>query len=207
LLCAVAAIRAFERERKDAAPIAAGLAITWIALGAAAIVFVRRIDWLASNPDAISNGAPQSAYAIPILLLAAGVAIGVAALLRSSRWTIALCVLCVLISVETANLMILPRVEERFSARPFAQLIQNDPHADRVFVYELPRAWTYGLLFYLGRQIPEWSPSDPNPALVLTTPKALQEIRGMGRSSGSLGETRGRQQPVIYVPVNAAAHR
>jgi 4-amino-4-deoxy-L-arabinose transferase-like glycosyltransferase len=206
IICAIAAIRAFESGRKGALPIAGGLAILWIALGIGAFVFIRGIDWLSANPDAISNGAPQSVYVGPVLLIVAALAIAVAGLLGNARWTLGLCALCFVASVEFANLVILPRVESRYSARPFVQLVSNDAHASRVFVYQLPRAWNYGLHFYAEREIPEWSPTDPAPALVLTTPKGLEQIRQMGRSSGSLGETRGGKQPVIYVPVNAAPH-
>ncbi|HTZ74054.1 MAG TPA: phospholipid carrier-dependent glycosyltransferase [Candidatus Aquilonibacter sp.] len=207
LICAVAGIRAFERGRKAAWPIAAGLGVTWIAFAGAGFIFIGRIDWLASNPDAISNGAPQNAYAVPILVGVAALAIAIAGLRGSLRWTIGLGALCATGSVLAANLISLPRVERRFSARPFVQLIQNDAFANRVFAYELPRAWVYGLHFYAGRELPEWSPSDPNPGLVLTTPKGLAEIQKLGRSTGSLGETRGSAPPVMYVPVNAAPRR
>jgi 4-amino-4-deoxy-L-arabinose transferase-like glycosyltransferase len=207
LICAIAGIRAFERGRKTAWPIALGLAATWIAFAIAGFLFIGKIDWLASNPDAISNGAPQNVYAVPILLGAAALAIGIAGLRGSLRWTIGLCALCTVGSVFAANVIFLPRVEQRFSARPFVRLIQNDAFANRVFMYQLPRAWIYGLHFYAERELPEWSPSDPNPGLVLTTQKGLAEIQKLGRSSGSLGETRGSAPPVMYVPVNAAPRR
>jgi len=204
IVCAIAGIRAFEQGRKSAAPIGVGLSAIWIALAAGAFIFIRGIDWLSANPDAISNGAPQSIYTGPILLIVAALAIGIAGVLGNARWALGLCALCFVASVEFANLAILPRVENRYSARPFVQLVSNDAHASRVFVYQLPRAWTYGLHFYAQREIPEWSPTDSAPALVLTTPRGLAQIQQMGRSSGSLGETRGGKQPVIYVPVNAA---
>ena len=204
LLCAIAAIRAFARSRKAAAPVALGLASTWLALAVAAWIFIGRIDWLSSNPDAISNGAPQRVYAIPILIGIAALAILCAALLRNLRWTLGLCAACALGGVLAANLVFLPRMEGRFSARPYVQLIGNDRFADRVFVYRLPRAWIYGLHFYAEREFPEWSPQDANPGLVLTTPAGLAQIQRLGRSSGSLGETRGSPPPVLYVPVNAA---
>ena len=204
LICAVAGIRAFGRGRWAAWPLGAGLAATWIAFAAAGFLFIGKIDWLASNPDAISNGAPQNVYAVPILAGIAGLGIAIAGFRGSLRWTIGLCALCAVGGVLTANLIFLPRVEGRFSARPFVRLIQNDAFANRVFVFELPRAWDYGLHFYADRELPKWSPNDPNPGLVLTTPKGLAEIQKLGRSTGSLGETRGSTPPVMYVPVNAA---
>jgi hypothetical protein len=76
--------------------------------------------------------------------------------------------------------------------------MRNDRHPDRIFAYHLPRAWSYGLAFYLGRQLPEWSASDPNPALVLTTPRGLTEIRQLHRFYGDLDEN---YQGVFYVPI------
>ncbi|HXA55810.1 MAG TPA: phospholipid carrier-dependent glycosyltransferase [Candidatus Acidoferrum sp.] len=204
IVCAMAGVRVLQDGSKAAWPVAVGLLTTWFALAVGAFIFIRGIDWLSANPDAFSNGAPQSIYAGPVLLAIAALAIGTAGFLGNARWMFGLCALCFVASVEFANLVILPHVEGRYSARPFVQLVSNDAHATRVFEYQLPRAWTYGLHYYAEREIPEWSPADPAPALVLTTPQGLAQIRQMGRSSGSLGETRGGKQPVIYVPVNAA---
>jgi hypothetical protein len=121
------------------------------------------------------------------------------------RWMLGLCALCAVGSVEAANLFILPQVEGRFSARPYAEFLRNDAHPNRIFTYRAPRAFNYGLAFYFGRELPEWSPADPDPAFVLSTKAGLAEIQKMGRSSGALDLTQGGQQALIYVPVNAAA--
>jgi 4-amino-4-deoxy-L-arabinose transferase-like glycosyltransferase len=203
ILCAVAAIRTFERARA-VVPIAAGFAATWIALAIAGFVFARKIDWRANDPDAVSNAVPHAVYAGLILLVAAAIAIGIATLRGNARWAIGLCALCLVASVEVINIGALPLVEGRYSARPYAEFMRNDAHANRIFTYQLPRAWNWGLAFYFNRELPEWSPSDPDPALVLATPKGLSEIRQLDRSSGSLDLTQNGQQALIYVPVNAA---
>ncbi len=204
LICAVAAIRAFDRGGGKNAPLSVGLAATWIALAIAAAVFIGRIDWQASNPDAISNGAPYIVYAFPALIAIAAIALGIAGLRGKFEWTIGLCALCFVASVEMANGVILPRVESRYSARPYVELTRNDVHANRLFGYQLPRAWIYGLHFYAGHELPEWSPTDPNPALVLTTAQGLAQMQRLGRTSDTLPQTRGSMPPVIYVAVNAA---
>lgn len=201
LLCAVAGIRALGEESRIRVPVALGIAATWISLAVAAFVFIGRIDWMANNPDAISNGAPMSVYAIPILIAIA--AVGIAAMRGKANWTIGLCASCLVFGVVAANTVMMPRVEGRYSARPFVALVRNDAHANRILEYKLPRAWVYGIHFYAGRELPEWSPSDPEPALVLTTPQGLAELQKMGRSSGPLGQTRGSLPPVMYVPVNS----
>jgi 4-amino-4-deoxy-L-arabinose transferase-like glycosyltransferase len=204
LLCTVAGIRALERADRSLAPVAIGLAATWITLAIGAFVFLRKIDWSAGNPFVPSNATPHAVYISVALLIAAALAMGITALLGNGRWTIGLCALCIVASVETANLEILPLVESRYSARPFAEFMRSDAHANRIFTYDLPRAWNYGLAFYFDRELPEWSPSDPDPALVLSTRKGLAEIQQVGRSTGALDLTQNGQQTVVYVPVNAA---
>ena len=44
-----------------------------------------------------------------------------------------------------AGFAILPRLDPFVSARWHAQLLRNDRHPDRIFVYHLPRSWAYGL--------------------------------------------------------------
>jgi hypothetical protein len=92
----------------------------------------------------------------------------------------------------------LPKLDPYISARPHAQLLLNDRRPERIFTYRLNRSWNYGLAFYFGRELPEWSPIDPQAALVLTNPKGLQEIRRLGRLGGELDES---YQGILYVPV------
>lgn len=79
--------------------------------------------------------------------------------------------------------------------------MRNDLHPDRIFTYHLSRSWVWGLAFYFHRELPEWSPVDPEAALVLTTPGGLDEIRKFGRFQGNLDEP---YVGVLYVPVNQA---
>jgi len=100
--------------------------------------------------------------------------------------------------VELAGLAILPRIDPFTSARWHARLMHNNLHPDRIFVYHLTRSWNYGVAFYFGRELPEWLPSDPNPALVLTNPEGLKEIRQAGRFYGALDEA---YRGILYVPI------
>lgn len=209
ILCTIAGIRVFEktataRARQGARAIGFGLAAIWFALGVAAFIYLRRINWHANDPFATTNAIPFGVYLGSTLLVLAAVTIAIAGLRGNARWAIGLCALCLAASVVAANAFVLPFVEGRYSARPYAQFLRNDPHPDRIFTYHLPRAWNYGLAFYFNRELPEWSPNDPDPAFVLATPKGLEEIRRMGRSAGELDLSQGGQQSLVYVPVNAA---
>ncbi len=204
LMCAVAGIRAFERARRSAGAVAVGLAATWVALAIAALFYLRRINWQANDPFATATTTPVGVYLGVALLLAAAVAMAIFGVRGKAGWAMGLCALCLVASVEAANIIVLPLVEGRYSARPYAEFLKNDPHPDRIFTYQLPRAWNYGLTFYFGRVLPEWSPTDPDPAFVLATQKGLAQIRELGRSSGALDLAQGGQQSLVYVPVNAA---
>jgi hypothetical protein len=79
--------------------------------------------------------------------------------------------------------------------------MSHDLHPDRIFTLDLARSWNYGLAFYFQRQLPEWQPADPGPALVLTNPAGLRQITKLVRFHGVLDEP---DKGVLYVPVEMA---
>ncbi len=82
--------------------------------------------------------------------------------------------------------------------QPYLHVVYVPVPPARVFTFNLTRSWEYGLDFYLEREVPKWSPDDPNAALVLTTPQGLEEIRKLGRFQGALDEP---YVGILYVPV------
>ncbi|MGD0963505.1 MAG: phospholipid carrier-dependent glycosyltransferase [Candidatus Acidiferrales bacterium] len=191
LLCAAARVRAASRvsepgsRTSHAMHAAAGL--TWVILGLAALIGAHRVPGAASHS----------------ILMAAGLSIvggigGVAVSFLRERGVVLYSVFLMVFLVEFANLSILPPLDPYVSARWHAQLMHSNLHPDRIFAYHLSRSWTYGLSFYFARELPEWSPSDPDPALVLTTPAGLGEIRHAGRFYGDLEEA---YQGILYVPI------
>ena len=170
------------------------IAATWLLLGISATIWVHKLP--PTEHDALRN----SAYFAALVAIAGAAAIAVLASRRAPNFTGFSLVLTTLL-VLIAGLAILPRLDPFVSARWHAQFLRNDRHPDRIFVYHLPRAWDYGLAFYLGRELPEWSAADPNPALVLTTPRGLAEIRQLHRFYGDLEEN---YQGILYVPIQPA---
>jgi len=76
--------------------------------------------------------------------------------------------LLVMAAVEIANLAILPRLDIQVSARQVAgDLLKADPSGGNVAIYEIPRAWQYGMNFYLNRDLPEWIPGRSEPEWIL----------------------------------------
>jgi hypothetical protein len=120
---------------------------------------------------------------------------------KDLRLVVVLSSLCVLAALATANTAVLPALDPYISARPHAAFFQNDLHPDRIFTYELRRTWKYGVAFYFHRELPEWSPQDPDAALVLTSREGLEKIEKSGRFQGTLELP---AQGIIYVPVQPA---
>jgi len=195
LLCAVGVIRAISGGHSRARRILGSLGIVWvlaaIAMGVAASPISSHVfgkEW-PGLPSGMS--AAVAAFLAALLLLAVNY-------LRKPWLVLLLCVVLVAVGVEFVSLRFLPFLDSSVSARPHAEFMRNDQHPDRIFTYELRRSWTYGLTFYFRRELPEWSPRDPMPALVLTTPDGLEQIKKLGRFRGELEETR---PGLVYVPI------
>ena len=83
-------------------------------------------------------------------------------------------------AVEIANFAILPGLDVQISARQLAgDLLKADPSGKDFAIYQLPRAWRYGMDFYLNRDLPEWVPGKSEPEWILggPVPDIQTEIR------------------------------
>jgi hypothetical protein len=70
-------------------------------------------------------------------------------------------------TLDIANFTALPKLDSQISARPLArELLKLNPAGDDIATYDLPRAWHYGLNFYLNRDLPEWMPASKGPRWV-----------------------------------------
>ena len=49
--------------------------------------------------------------------------------------------------------------------------------ANRTYSYRMQRGWLYGFNFYLHREVPEWTPTTPGSALVVTSRRNFQELK------------------------------
>ncbi len=196
LVACLGAIRTFRRARSNAVAICTGTAGVWVIL---ALVFVRFI-----RSGSMAGTQLHSAFlfvAVIVLEIAVAALLVVGGMRQDLRLTVAICCVSVVAAVETANIAVLPAVDPVVSARPYAELLQNDLHPDRIFVFQLKRAWNCGLAFYLHRELPEWSPEDPHAALVLTNREGLEKIEKAGRFHGELEE---QNREVFFVPIESA---
>ena len=197
LICAVAFSRAISGGGLRTRTLLLAIGATWLVLGVCAPstgphwIHVQLIGPVAMTPGL---------YVAVLALVIAAVVI-VASLRARPATVILVCAVSLAAVLEIASLRFLPLIDPIVSARPHAEFMRNDQHPDRIFTYQLSRSWSYGLNFYFHRQLPEWSPADPLPALVLTTQAGIDQIRKLGRVSGEIEET---QPGLVYVPIMPA---
>lgn len=200
LVCAVALARTIYGDAPSARPrmaaIGAAFGATWILLG------ISSAHWASRMPQAAREVTGPSLFVIAAIAVVGGLGAALLGCLRK-RAFIGLAFFLTGLSVVIANERILPPLDPYISARWHGQFLRNDAHPERIFTYGLQRSWHYGLAFYLGRELREWPPADPGPALVLTTPEGLRELRRLGRVHGELEET---YHGVLYVPVGPLPH-
>jgi 4-amino-4-deoxy-L-arabinose transferase-like glycosyltransferase len=190
MVLAVSAKNIFGPNR--AASIAASLAvaISWLALGFAAIRYFL--------PD------PRAALA-EALLLGVAVIAALAALVAGARfklkWLVISTAVAVALAVEISGLALLPVLDPDLSARERAGWITANGTTD-FYTFHLTRSWGYGLAFYADRPIAEWSPENLGPASILTTEQGLLELKKLGRFSGPVSP---QERGMRYVKIEAAA--
>jgi len=196
LIAAISASRAFQRSRTNAIILSTGIGLVWIVLAATFLHATHK------PPFTDMSGSIASLAVVALALsIAVAAAILYAGINRNVRLAVILCSVCAVATLETANIAVLPALDPYISARPHAAFFQNDLHPDRIFAYELRRSWNYGLAFYFRRELPEWSPQDPDAALVLTSHEGLEKIVKAGRFR-SVEEP--PVQGINYVPVAPA---
>jgi 4-amino-4-deoxy-L-arabinose transferase-like glycosyltransferase len=124
----------------------------------------------------ISN--PRVVLAAMILTMAGGLGIIALSWLKRPRAAFIGAVLLTSSLVEIAIVGILPQIDRHLSSRELARtILSNGPPMPNVSEYELPRAWNYGLNYYLGQELKEWTPGSRQPDWIVTTSAAALEIQ------------------------------
>jgi len=177
LLCGLALERSIETSRS---------ARPWILVAAAATVLALYIaaPYLGYKflPDLMNS---QNWHARGRILQSYGAIIFLASLLflvlRSPRLAFSsICASTLFLALMVNDTLRIAEIrsDDQFSARRIAALPQLRPpyHKDPIALYRAHRNWEYGLNFYFGRVIPEWSPQISGPAVVFTTPAGLLDL-------------------------------
>jgi 4-amino-4-deoxy-L-arabinose transferase-like glycosyltransferase len=184
-----------EPQKASARWINCAIGTTWIVLALLAVLWMKRL------PPGVRETSGRAILLGVIVAIVGGIAVTIMGLLRMPSGVV-LTFFVMALLVEITGAAVLPALDPYISARFHGNLLRNDRYPNRVFTFHIQRSWGYGLNFYLQREITEWSPTDLGPALVLTTPRGLEEIRRLDRFQGSLDEP---YLGILYVPVLPAA--
>lgn len=96
------------------------------------------------------------------------------------RAAFVLAALVTAVLVEGIHLRVLPQLDAYLSPRTAASIaLREQRDAATIEVYRLRRTWHYGLNFYLGRALPEWTP-EAKSGLVFTNAAGAEELRRRG---------------------------
>ncbi len=183
-----------EARRASARLVNFSIGATWIVMALSAALWMKRL------PPGVHETAGRAILLGVIVALAGGIAI-IALEVLTKQSGVVLTFFVVAFLVEITGARVLPALDVYHSARLPGTALRNDAYPNRLFTFRLQRSWQYGLNFYLEREVQEWQPSDPGPALVLTNPQGFEEIKKVGRFQGSLDEP---YRGILFVPLMPA---
>jgi hypothetical protein len=96
------------------------------------------------------------------------------------RAVVATSALGVALTLWQLNAIVLPVLDPSISSRTAARDAATQANGGPVRAYALHRAWHYGLEYYLGQPIHEWTREDPAGAVVLTTNRGMRAMQVYG---------------------------
>jgi 4-amino-4-deoxy-L-arabinose transferase-like glycosyltransferase len=133
--------------------------------------------------------------AFVVALAAGGLIVGFA-LYRKWSGAIATTASAVVILLLIANQMLMPGLDRIISARPAAigLITAFKATPQDIAVYHLPRAYAYGLDYYFGKDLPEWTPENTRAAYIYFSKSSLTQLNQFpqlfdGRTSASFPAT------------------
>jgi 4-amino-4-deoxy-L-arabinose transferase-like glycosyltransferase len=173
-----------QRENREKPPGRLGnwvlglVGLTWIVLSLTAGHWLRRLPktWDIAHQSAILS--------VLGITAAVGVAVIVLASMGRTRVAVAASALSMGILTCTIAWIFLPQIDPYLSARDAARAARQVAGQSAVETYGLNRDWTYGLDYYLGQELPEWSPTENQPVWVYTTRNSLAALAGQKRQVG-----------------------
>ena len=154
----------------------------WLALVACAFpaLPLAAVWWLRSMANLPSSKAPLGLLITVFVGTAACVCLALAGQLRTAFAGAGVLMAVMLIGVNTE---IIPKVDPLLSPRTAARATPQEAlSGGNLAIFDVGRAWEYGLDFYLDRALPEWSPNMPAPGWVWTTERGTAEIGQLNRT-------------------------
>jgi 4-amino-4-deoxy-L-arabinose transferase-like glycosyltransferase len=116
-------------------------------------------------------------FAFGAALVAGGIIVAFA-LYRKWNGAVCITVCTIIVLLLIANRMIMPELDAFISARPAAAGLIHKYNAkpEEVAVYHLPRAYEFGLNYYFGRDLPEWTPENTRATYLFFSKDSLTQL-------------------------------
>jgi 4-amino-4-deoxy-L-arabinose transferase-like glycosyltransferase len=118
---------------------------------------------------------------LSVAFLAGGISVTFFGLLRRYLPAVAVCALCIATSAGILTRTILPHMDGQISSRAVAGVLPPSPKKEMsyVSVFQLHRAWHYGMNYYMHQEIPVWS-REQDTQYIVTTDAGLTELQEQG---------------------------
>ncbi len=170
----------------------------WIVLAATAGHWLRRLPSASDvSHHAAIAGFLWTTAAVGLLIVVLAFAA------RNPLRSVVLSAIWMGVLVAAVSWFFLPRVSPYLSARDAAcSATRLLPPGATPQTYQLSRDWVYGLDFYLGRELTEWSASQPRPAWICTTRKSLAALP---RSAATVSRITPLAGPLVLARVTPSA--
>jgi 4-amino-4-deoxy-L-arabinose transferase-like glycosyltransferase len=164
----------------------------WLAVADLTTQSGNKIHW------AMAAG-PAPVHILTLFLGAGGLAI-IGATRRDSIVAMKTAVIVTLL-ILLSGYNVTARLDSQLSARNCAaQLLPS--LAQNTYSFKLQRGWKYQLNFYLHREIMEWSPEIPGPALVVTNDKNLPALERIARIDKVVWDGSAQAEIVVVTPLS-----
>jgi 4-amino-4-deoxy-L-arabinose transferase-like glycosyltransferase len=138
----------------------AGVGLSWTLIALTARIWLKRLpaDWVHEFHVTIIT------ILVSVALLGVGLALmALAGRHRAALWGNALLTAAL---IAATSISFLPRLDPELSARTLAGALARQSTVAELRLYEVPRAWQYGLEFYLHRPLLPWEPQLQAPAWI-----------------------------------------
>lgn len=142
----------------------------------------------------------EDKVSVPLLLVIAVLGLGVILFARAYKISAALFAVGLVLtgSVGVLTWRVLGRLDAYTSARQAARSVGGEPANENLYVYQVRRAWEYGLEFYQKKKLPEWREDAALPSWVFTTRAGIAEMEKAGRAVRVV-EGRSGEAMLVYV--------
>jgi 4-amino-4-deoxy-L-arabinose transferase-like glycosyltransferase len=153
-----------------------------VGLGTAAVLGAMTVTFIVAPAVESAGIEPGAVRPLAGILGAATLVAGYLGNRGHLHAVVAATALGVALTLWQLNAILLPRLDPLLSTRATAHRAAELADGGPVHSYELHRTWHYGLEYYLGRQVLEWTWQDPASSVVMTTDHGLRTMRTQGTS-------------------------